>query len=325
MCCRWLARAAVGAAIIALIVPGCARWGRQPAGGASSSRGKTSIPAALSDAAALVRQGGAAAKLGQPMSVRSYPPDRMYEAIDGEADLFLAYGCKSLVVARYTVEGGIVDAELFDQRLALNAYGVFSQLRGRETPVAVGAGGVNVAGEAVLFWKSRYFVRVSTSNAKQVPAGTLERLARSIAGEVKGSSELPEWTKALPAGEGTGARTQYVARNVLGHAFLSNAMIGEYGEGTNASRLALVRSAGEEKARAQWRRLEEFYHGRAEAQGGGRSALDAFIGADAMGRPVRGVRSGRYVVVAIGGSAAQAQRLIATTLGNLARVAERSS
>ena len=274
---------------------------------------------------ALARQAGASAKLGQPVSVHSYLPDRMYEAIDGEADLFFAYGCKGLVVARYPVGEGTVDAELFDQGVALNAYGVFSQLRGRETPVAVGAGGVNVAGEAVLFWKSRYFARVSTSNVKEVPAGTLERLARSIADGVKGSSELPEWTKALPGGGGKGERAQYVARNVLGHAFLSNAMIGEYGEGTNASKLALVRSAGEEEARAQWGRLKEFHHGRAEAPGGGRSAPDAFIGADAMDRPVRGVRSGRYVVVAIGGSAAQAQRLITTTFGNLARIAERSS
>jgi hypothetical protein len=239
----------------------------------------------------------------------------MYEAIDGEADLFLSYDCRGLVVGKYRAGKVMVTAEVFDQVEPINAFGVFSQLRGDAPHVTVGAGGVQIAQEAVLFWKSRFFVRVSVTSAERPPLAALVDLSRSIAAELKGPSALPTWTTALPP---AATRQQYVARNVLGHGFLTRAIIGEYRIGTASCRVVLARASGEAEARTWWRRLRDFYHG---ASGGASpTALpsDAFRGTDPQGQTVWAARSGRYVAVAVGnGDQEKMRQLLSATLSRL--------
>jgi len=339
MSLRWLAAGAVIAAL-GVMAAGCARG--VPRAPAPKPRAESaSLPAGLRDAVQALKQAGAAADAGKPLSLRTYLPSNMYEAIDGEADLFLSYGAKGLAVARYKVGTTTVDAEVFDQARPLDAFGVFSQLRGTQgPPVAVGAQGVSVAGQALHFWKSRYFVRLSGTGPQPPPAAALMHLAQGIEKGLKGSSGLPAWTRALPlhtaggqalhtaggqalhtAGGQAPAREgeapQYVARNVLGHGFLSNAMIADYGSGESECRLALVRAKDETEAASEWSRLRELYSGAPDRALEGLAA-DGFVGANPQQRPVYAVHGGRHVVIVVGRcGAAEARRLLASTLERL--------
>ncbi|UCH35676.1 MAG: hypothetical protein JSV65_04820 [Armatimonadota bacterium] len=238
-------------------------------------------------------------------------------AIDGEADLFLSYRALGLVIARHQIGRAKVDAEIFDQGNALNAFGVYSQLsRSDSKPVAVGAGGVIVANESVMFWKSRYFVRTSTTGSELLSPEKLVRFAGHVAAGLEGSSRLPTWTKALPPLP-SGRSPQYVALNVLGYGFLSNAMLGEYGSGDNTCTLALVRGESEHATTTMWLRLTETYD-----QGKNDAALvglgsDTFAGTAFGGEPVRAVRSGRYLVITVG-SCPDTPGLITATVDRLA-------
>ena len=280
------------AAIGVTVIPGCRR-ARPHAG---SPRSATVSSDSLAEAAAVVR-GARTGVLGRAVEVKTYLPAKMYEAIDGEADLFLSYDCRGLVVGQYHAGKAIVSAEVFDQVEPVNAFGVFSQLRGEAAPVAVGAGGVQIAEEAVLFWTSRFFVRVSTGSAERPALAALVDLSRSIAARLKGPSSLPAWTEALPP---AASRAQYVARNVLGHGFLTHAVIGEYRVGMATCRVVLARAADEAEARNWWRRLRDFCHGSTGSAGLAAFPSETFRGADQQGQRALATHRGRYLALAVG-------------------------
>jgi hypothetical protein len=247
----------------------------------------------------------------------------MYEAIDGEADLFLSYDCRGLAVGKYQGGKAMVSAEVFDQVEPVNAFGVFSQLRGEAPPVAVGAGGVQLVEEAVLFWRSRFFVRVSVTSAERPSLAALVDLSRSLAAGLEGPSSLPAWTKALPPGA---KRQQYVARNALGHGFLTHAMIGEYRVPSATCRVALARAADEAEARDWWRRLRDFYHGATEGRTSAAFPSDTFRGSDQQGQTAWVARSGRYLGVATGDCSEDTMRqLLSAALSRLKQVQPQAS
>jgi len=292
-----------------IVVSGC-----RPGPSARPPRPKTASTTTLDRNAAALRRAHTRA-LGAVVEVKTYLPPRMYEAIDGEADLFLSYDCRGLVVGKYRAGKVTVTAEVFDQVEPINAFGVFSQLRGEAPGVAVGAGAVQIAREAVLFWKSRFFVRVSVTSAERPPLAALIDLSRSIAAELEGPSALPKWTTALPP---AATRQQYVARNVLGHGFLTRGMIGEYRIGAATCRVILARASGEPEARDWSRRLRDFYHGAGGGAIPGALRSDTFRGTDPQGQTVWAARSGRYVAVAAGDCSQDKMRqLLSATLSRL--------
>jgi hypothetical protein len=315
LCGIWLVLVVLG------MLAGCARSRPEGAPSAPAREEAARKGQGMEEAMQALRAAGDASGVGQPAWVKTYQPDGMYEAIDGEADLFLSYDCRGLAVARYQAGAATVDAEVFDQSDALDAFGVYSQLRrGGTGPEAIGAEGVKVADEGVFFWKSRYFVRVSATSSERPEGGVLVALARSIAAGLEGPSRLPAWTTALP-GEGREGAVEYVARNVLGQAFLSRGVIGEYRVGGEACRLVLVRADDEAEAQDWQQRLRSFYQGAAGDESVAGLGSEAFVGADRRKQAVRAVRSGRHLVLVIGDCGApEARRLLDGTLKRLDNV-----
>ena len=296
---------------------GCGRGGRAT-GPAGATRPGAPSPILVKEAQAL-RLAGEETSLGRPQSLKTYTPEQMYEAIDGEADLFLSYGGRGLVVAHYQAGDTTVSAELFDQARSLDAFGVFSQLRQEGArPLEIGAEGLNMVDQAVFFWKSRYFVRVAGTGAQQPRFELLEELARNIAAKLTGPSDLPEWTKALPSTPAPLAPQQYVAQNVLGYGFLSNAVLAKYRAGAGSCSVVLARAETEAAAQGTAGRLKEVYQGGAPEQALADLGADTFLGKDPEARSVWGVRSGQYLLLAIGDCrAGDAVKLLQATLTRL--------
>ena len=263
------------------------------------------VPLTMQGAQRLLGQ--VAAQAGLQSQVRGYLPRQMYEAIDGEADLFLAYGGRWLASADCKRGKAYLELELFDQGEPLGAYGVYGQLALGGRPVAAGREAVNLNDEAVYLWQSRYFLRVNAAGGDSVPAGELVRLAQAIARQLPGSSTLPAWTGALPARPGAG-RPQYAARNALGYSFLSRVMTRDYPAGKGRVTLAVAQGADAKQAAATLGRLRTAYHGRPAPAAWGKLGREAFAGSAPGSRPARGLRSGRYLVILVG-SAPEAQAL----------------
>lgn len=262
--------------------------------GCSRARRPATPPPSVAETA--LQAAGPAAGVGRPAALRTYTPANMYEAIDGEADLFKAYGGHSLTVGEYRQQEVLASAEVFDQATALGAFGVYTQLAKDSPPAAVGAGGVLVNGdEGVFFWQAGYFVRVTSTSEQRLPAPVLLKLAQAIAAELPKDSSLPPWTAALPAG---GKHPQYVARNVLGYGFLSNAMTAECEIGGKPCTLTLLQ-ADEEGARQMAAKLAETTNAK-PAPFALPGMGEAFQGVDPGLQPVLALRSGEYLVVIVG-------------------------
>ena len=262
--------------------------------------------------------------LAEAAPIRTYLAKAMYQAINGEADLFLSYAGQGMVAARCRAGKGEVEAEVFDQAQPLNAFGVYSQAMGSGKPVAVGAGGGLVAEESVRFWKSRYFARVSSVGTDRVAPERLLALARAIAARLAGSSQLPAWIKVLPA-RPQAKPSRYVARNVLGHSFLTNAALRDYPGPGGTCTLALARAGGEAAARSLHQRLRETYHGRPPGPDWGKLARSQpFVGTDRGRQPVWAARQRQYLVVIVGRCQAGTPAALAgETLARLERLKAR--
>lgn len=240
---------------------------------------------------------GQVAGLGQP-TVRTYNPRTMYEAIDGEADLFKSYNVRRLTSARFQQGKEVVEVEVFDQGSPLDAYGVFSSLAGEGTPARVGAAGVTEADETVRFWQDRYFVRVSTVGEQRVPLNRLVQVARDTGFRLPNESNLPTWTKAkLPPG-----KSRYVARNVLGYGFLSQALVVESTRDGQTLTFALMRADNEAGAQEALGKLRDLSQGRRARQDlvETTGADEAFTGTDPGLQPLLAARQGNYLAIADG-------------------------
>gem|GEM_PF-6050059 len=290
-------------AVLAIILAGC---GAPPAGQKTpSATRKDNSPAAW------LREAGQSAGLGAPKSLQVYNDRNMYQAIDGEADLFLQYQGRSLTVAKFTQTDEVITIEIFDQVEPVNAFGVFHQLLSPEdTRIKLGIEGASAGEQDVIFWQSRYVLRVFGAGSQPPARENLLHLAQAVADHLPQDPPLPTWIKILPEQPRPEA-VRYIRQNVLGLSYLSPAMVGEYRLGDKLFRLAVVRTKDELEARRQWEKLGKFYNFKPVAKGGGK----AYTGRDPAEEAILGEQRGRYILLALGEGPETAREQLITAAG----------
>jgi hypothetical protein len=246
--------------------------------------------------------GSAVAGWTRQGEARSFTPKNLWEYIDGEADLFLAYGFAGLETAQYAKADDAersITVDVYDMGAPLNAYGVFSSERGEGAkPVAVGAQGY--AGDGlVAFWRGSYYVKIATMDTGDAEAAL--SLAAATAERLRGTSELPSEFKRLPAKDRISGSERYVRKDALGHKALTNVVSADYRAGKALATLHLAHLLDGEKAKQAWQKLRDF-----EGQAGegltGVSGIGeaAFAVRDSSYGKMVVARQGRFVVIAAG-------------------------
>jgi hypothetical protein len=138
--------------------------------------------------------------------ISRYTKENLYTYIDGEAELYMPYGFTVLVSALYTMGS------------AIDAFGIYSYYRNPAAEmVNIGSSGF-IDESQLLFYKNRYFVRLSASGDNPSRAVFLA-CAEAIAQRLGGKSMPPEELELLKI-PGIVPRTEkYTAQSVLGYAF----------------------------------------------------------------------------------------------------------
>jgi hypothetical protein len=131
------------------------------------------------------------------VETRTYSVDNLYEIIDGEAERFIQFGFKSLLVAAYASDGKVlpeVEVQLYDMGRRRNAYGIFADSRWPgEAGITLGNQGY-VYGSVAAFWKGRFYVRVS-SFAERAAGREVLGAAQVVASWIRETStELEEFS-----------------------------------------------------------------------------------------------------------------------------------
>ncbi|HSD67382.1 MAG TPA: DUF6599 family protein [Vicinamibacteria bacterium] len=161
----------------------------------------------------------------------TYRPDTLYEYLDGGAPRYLGYGFREAVHVRYALRGdpqAAVTLDIYDMGSTLGAFGIYSSAR----PPGVAArpwGAEGYRSETVVAaWKGQVYVHVEADDERPGLAGMAERLVALALDKAPGEPAAPAVLRPLPSEGRVPGSERYVARDLLGHAFLPGGVLATY-------------------------------------------------------------------------------------------------
>jgi hypothetical protein len=205
-------------------------------------------------------------KISKDGSARLYDGQKLFDYMDGGAELYFEYGFERACVQRYKASAGVITAEIYQMDTSGNAYGIYTFDSQGEHP-AIGQDATYAQG-LLAFWKGRYFVRAFSD--KEGDKEILLALGRTIAQKIPEEGTRPEILVRLPA--------QWVAKDSLiyfrGQTALNNSYflchqnclsLGDGAEGiifyytpdVKPLRVIMVRYPDQQKAAAAFKTLRQ--------------------------------------------------------------------
>lgn len=257
--------------------------------------------------------------LGTPVF---YDEDNLFEYINGGAEEYRAYDFCLLVSAQYSLnhsEDESITVDIYDMGADANAFGIYSVQRYPEADY-MEIGGQGFFTQASLeFWKSRYFVKISTVGSSEAQRDVMTRLGQNISTKIKGASRPPDILSYLPKKGYVDKSAVFALRDVMGQSFLKNGVVAEYIVNKTRVTLFLTQYPSPEEAMAAFNRYGDFLKG----EGGKFETLSgigegSFVTEVSFYGRVVAFRQGEFVggIVNIPGGSA-ARYLLADVLTNL--------
>ncbi len=163
-----------------------------------------------------------------------YTPDNLWDYINGGADAYNALGFRDLHIAEYQRGKHSIKLEIYHHAGENLAFGIYAMERAPSYDFFnLGVQAYREKG-LVHFLKGEYYVKLTTHSDNKKVLSAIEDLAYMAENMLEGTSEFPEELALFPA-EGRQTNTEmYIAENVMGHEFLSNAFRVDYN--TNGNR-----------------------------------------------------------------------------------------
>ena len=227
--------------------------------------------------------------------VKSFGPRNLYEYIDGEADLVIAFGFKALTTAGYrraTEPETTVD--VYEMGTAADAFALFRSNANLEAePLDIGTEGAG-AEARIEFWKGPKYVLVSNPSAAERDHAIA--LARELAQALPPGEGWPAYIELLPAtGSPRRPRSEkFLPADFLGQPLLKRTVSARYKIGSREATVFASRSDTPEEAAQALASLQAYLQKKREtkplARGDG-----GFLGEDPDLGGVAAFRRGRFV------------------------------
>ncbi len=154
--------------------------------------------------------------------IKTFGPERLYEHINGEAELYLSYGFESLAATVYVSRDNpdkALAVNVFRMRSLLDAFGIYSRYREPDAQRLNIGGGCFINDSQLMFFKGKYFIQLSASGAANPEPEVFVDCAALIAKNIPGDlSEPAELDYLVITGLIKGSETYY-SQSVLGYAF----------------------------------------------------------------------------------------------------------
>lgn len=219
----------------------------------------TLLVVALSPAGLQARQPlGPVAGFTPAGKAASYDRRTVWQAINGAAELYMAYGFKRLHQRSYRARGRkiTVEVQLYELASPVDAFGVFWRERpDGASEVEIGAGGAFAAPYQCLAHRGRFYLKA------QPTAGKLDRarcvgLLRGIARRLPGKAGPPPELALLPRRGQKPGSARFTGRSFLGIKQLRRCLHATYrgpGKGEHVRFVMLPPPGG--SVRAAWKRM----------------------------------------------------------------------
>lgn len=258
-----------------------------------------------------------------------YDPDNLFLYHDGGAPRYLDLGFVRLAHARFATDAKgsrSVTLDVYDMGSRLGAFAIYAGGRPREVaPRPWGSEGY-LLGEVAAAWKGRVYVHVLADDRSPPLVAMSERLAERVIASVPGDASPPEILSRLPAEGLVPGTTEYVAKDLFGHAFLPGGLLARY-ECEPEECLVFICDLASSEAAAQalerWRAYESaqgaILEGAPRFGAGGFRAQDPGLGAGLV------IRDGRTLAGAWGGGSEERRESLLRALAARGGGGERHS
>jgi len=124
----------------------------------------------------------------------TFAGERLFEHIDGGADIYYEYGFDALLVQQYNKEDKAVFLEIYRMNDPAAAFGIYSYNRHPSLSPAEAGTDATIHPNGLFFWQDAYYVDIRQSGAAQVSPDDFLLLARAISGAI---GEKPEGRPAV--------------------------------------------------------------------------------------------------------------------------------
>lgn len=175
--------------------------------------------------------------------VRSFGPGRMYEEIDGEAEIFLPYGVLELNAGFFRPAGNEtieVRLELYRFSSPRDAFGAYTQYRFPDQErIRVGTSEAVVSSSSLDFFKGEHFVRIRAASRSATPAD-LESLGRAVSSILPGTGDPPPETDVLRIPGLVDGSIVFHRRAILGYEVLAPGYEAKYAIPGTSGTLVLI-------------------------------------------------------------------------------------
>ncbi|MFC1607272.1 DUF6599 family protein [Candidatus Latescibacterota bacterium] len=231
-----------------------------------------------------------------------YRPESLWNYINGGALPYLDYGVGD--VATYTgnwkSDAYEIVVDIYDMADSLGAFGIYSNERFPEYDYRdIGTEGY-LTENTLCFWKDRYYIKVISQSDEPSSLTPLIDIGKAIDSRIEGGS-LPGYLSLFPH-ENRQAKTEaFLAKNVLGQDYLSDAFAVNYKNGDTEYQLYLILGENVETAQKNIRSYKEFLREYGEMTGDTVAVGDeSFIGKESWYGAILFVRKGSYIVGSVG-------------------------
>jgi hypothetical protein len=187
-----------------------------------------------------------------------FSPDNLYEYINGAAEAFLAYDFDQLAHQVYLVAGTEVTVDIYDMGNSLDAFGIYSSERARDSEfLEIGVEAYR-NGDILNFLQNRYYVKLDAFSESGDTSSLLTDFAGAVSAKLPEAGGLPEiFARAFPSAGLVAHSRTYVKGAPLGHRFLSPAYLAEYSSGSETMTVLVSPSHDSEAAMERIRRMRD--------------------------------------------------------------------
>lgn len=147
--------------------------------------------------------------------VETFTGDRLFEHLDGGADIYYEYGFQALALREYTQGEKAVSLEIYRMSDPAAAFGIYSYNRQPSlSPAEVGSDAV-IHPNGLFFWQDSYYVDLRQLGSTAVPPEAMLALARAVSKKIGATADKPRLMDLLPQANKV-PRTEVFARGKLG-------------------------------------------------------------------------------------------------------------
>ncbi|MCK5513756.1 MAG: hypothetical protein KAJ00_04605 [Deltaproteobacteria bacterium] len=241
-----------------------------------------------------------------------YIPDKLFDYINGGAELFLAYGFSELLVVELAEDQNHMNRatlEIYNMGTLENAFGVFKTEEGDETYRLPGGAEGRMGNGLLQFYKGKFYVKVFLPPQSKAYRKVVEKIGKTVEERIEGTFSKPAFFDLFPVKDRIADSENYTSKDFLGQPFFKGIASAQFMQEGKTYRVFLSVEPNREEAEESFQKYREYLISERAYQGKLKGGTKGFVGNDPYyGNCVISVIKGR--IVGILGNSGDAVALI---------------